>query len=139
VPLGSRHLPFGTDSYTTYDYPRTGGVAVQVGSLLEVRVAPPLIPGFGLSTTLIVEDGRGDVAVEWDGLPFHFFSGIQNISLGAIAPGNAALLVSLGPLPSPQQVAVKMTGVFNAFVGLVPPIGGQLNVQANPAVHTLVL
>jgi hypothetical protein len=118
--------------------PRTGGVAMQVGSVLELGVASPLFPGVGVSSTLILQDGRGDVAVSWDSQPFHFFSGINNISLLANAPGNIAMLVSL-PLTAPQQVAVQMTGVVNAFLGLVPPGGAPLNVQANPGVFTLVL
>jgi hypothetical protein len=52
-----------SDSYL-HQLPRTGGAAVQVGSVLEIGVAPPLIPGFGFSSTLILQDGRGDVAVE---------------------------------------------------------------------------
>lgn len=135
-PLPSQII--GSDSYL-HQLPRTGGAAVQVGSLLELGVAPPLIPGFGVSSTLILQDGRGNVAVEWDGQPFQFFSGIDTITLNADAPGNLAFLVSLGPLSSPQQVGVQMSGILNIFVGLVPPSGSSLQVQATPGVFSLVI
>ncbi len=119
--------------------PRTGGAAVQVGSTLEVAVASPLIPGFGLASTMIVQDGAGNVAVEWNGTPPHFFSGIDTITLNGGAPGNVALFLSLAPRTSPQQVAVQMTGIFNALVGLVTPFGSPVQLQTNPGVFSLVI
>jgi hypothetical protein len=118
---------------------RTSGAAVQVGSTLEIAVASPVIPGFGLSSTLIVEDGRGNVAVEWNGLPPHFYSGIDTVTLNGVAPGNLALFVSLAPRTSPQQVAVQMTGMFNAFVGLVTPLGASFQLHTAPTFHGLSL
>lgn len=119
--------------------PRTGGAAVQVGSTLEIGVASPFIPGFGLSSTMIVDEGGGNVAAEWNGGPVHVFSGIDTVTLNGVAPGNVALFLSLAPRTSGQQVAVQMTGVLNAFVGLATPLGAPLQVQTNPGVFTLVL
>ncbi len=119
--------------------PRTGGAAVQVGSTLEIAVASPIIPGFGLGSTLILDEGAGNVAVEWNGTPPHFFSGVDTITLNGGAPGNVALFLSLAPRTSPQQVAVQMTGIFNALVGLVAPFGSPVQIQTNPGVFSLVI
>lgn len=131
-------LPFFSE-FPFIALPRTGGAAVQVGSTLEVGVTSPFIPGFGLSSTLIVADGRGDVAVEWNGGPAHFFSGIDTITLNGGAPGNLALFVSLAPRTAPQQVAVQMTGMFNAFVGLVTPLGASFQLHTAPTFQGLSL
>jgi hypothetical protein len=56
-----------------------------------------------------------------------------------VAPGNFAFLVSLGPVSSPQQVGLKMSGNLNVFVGLVPPSGAPLQVHANPGVFSFVI
>jgi hypothetical protein len=130
-----------SDSYINR-LPRTGGVAIQVGSILEIGVAPagsalPRTPFLGI--TKIVEDGRGDVSVSWDGGPVHQFSGVSTITVVGDAPVNDVFLEATAPLQSPEQIGLKMTGVANAFVALLPSDSAPLTVQATPGVFTLVL
>ncbi len=89
-PLPPSPLPF-----LPIELPRTGGVAIQTGSIVELNLLNTPLP----SATLIVTDGLGDVALEWDGGPIHFFSGVSNIVVNSVAEANAIAVIDLGTLP----------------------------------------
>jgi hypothetical protein len=103
VPIDGSGLFFPEAPLTP---PRTGGAAIQVGSSLAVRTAPMALEGplslFG--STLIMQDGAGNVAVSWDGQPVHFFSGVNTIDLYASAPINLYALTAQGLLQQAEQI-----------------------------------
>jgi hypothetical protein len=57
---------------------RTGGIAIQSGSLLTVTVDRPRT-----NVVQITNEGAGNVQVEWNGGPVHSFSGVANIIVDA--------------------------------------------------------
>jgi hypothetical protein len=57
---------------------RTGGIAVQSGSLLTVTVDRPRT-----NVVQITNEGAGNVQVEWNGGPVHTFSGVAEIVVNA--------------------------------------------------------
>jgi hypothetical protein len=105
---------------------------VQLGSSLDIFVNSVNQADF--ANAIILEDGKGDVAVEWNGGPWNFFSGINSIQVASwephpIATGNNVLLYSLGPLQSPQSLRLELIGfVNNLFVHV--PGGAPLTVNA---------
>ncbi|HZV06886.1 MAG TPA: hypothetical protein VE999_17515 [Gemmataceae bacterium] len=102
------------------------GTAVQAGSVLAVNVASP-----GISTTLIVENGQGDVAVEWNGESFQFFSGISNIQVVAQGFGNIVAVYSPAALATPETLNMTLTGLFNGLFYHLPNGGAKMTTQAN--------
>lgn len=113
--------------------PRTGGVAFQVGSTLGLVLAadPPV------ASAAIFTDGLGDVAMAWDGGPFHFFSGVSNINVLSLAPVNVVAFDALAPLQSPLSVNLDFVGgPFNAL--FTHEAGGAaLGVSADTPLATL--
>jgi hypothetical protein len=106
--------------------PRTGGGAFQTGSLLTVdlrtKAGDP-----GLETVSIVDDGKGDIQVEWDGGPVHSFTGIGQIVLNSAPISNEQVTFKLtGPLTAPLDVQMNLNGMNNTVTeqvgnnGVVP-------------------
>ena len=112
--------------------PIAGGDAVQSGSVLNVGVA---LPANGL---FIIEDGNGDVAASWNGSPFQFFAGVNNIQVSVQGAANAFVFLNLGALTAPEQLNVSMLGFANSFFEHVTPGGASLSVQENPPVPTFL-
>jgi hypothetical protein len=113
--------------------PRTGGVALQVGSTLGLELAadPPV------ASAAIFTDGLGDVAMAWDGGPFHFFSGVSNLNVFSQAPANVVALDVLAPLQAPLSVNLEFVGgPFNALFEHAAG-GAALGVGANTPLATL--
>jgi hypothetical protein len=102
------------------------GTAVQAGALLAVNVASP-----GISTTVIVQDGQGDVAVEWNGGGYQFFSGINNIQVYAQGFGNIIAVYSPAALQAPETLNLNVAGLFNGLFYHLPNGGAKMNTQAN--------
>jgi hypothetical protein len=102
------------------------GTAVQAGSFLAVNVASP-----GISTTVILQDGQGDVAVEWNGGSYQFFSGISNIQVYAQGFGNIIAVYSSASLPAPETLNLNVTGLFNGLFYHMPSSGAKMTAQAN--------
>jgi redox-regulated HSP33 family molecular chaperone len=102
------------------------GTAVQAGSLLAVNVASP-----GISTTVIVEDGQGNVAVEWNGGNYQTFSGINNIQVYAQGFGNIIAVYSSASLQTPETLNLNLAGMFNALFYHLPSGGAKMTAQAN--------
>jgi hypothetical protein len=96
--------------------PRTGGAAVQTGSLVTVdlrnKVGQP-----GLDTLLIVDDGAGDVQVSWDGGPVHSFAGVNQIVFNSKPTVTEQVTLKLtGPLTVPLDVDLNLSGIDNSVV-----------------------
>ena len=102
------------------------GTAVQAGSLLAVNVASP-----GISTTVIVQDGQGNVAVEWNGGSYQFFSGINNIQVYAQGFGNIVAVYSPAALQTPESLNLNLSGLFNGLFYHLPSGGAKMNTQAS--------
>lgn len=103
------------------------GVAAQVGSTLVVGVISP-----GISTTLIVENGQGDVAVALNSLNFNLFSGVSSIQVNAQGmEGNIIDLVVLAPLQTPELLSLNLTGMANVLFYHLPSGGASLTAQAD--------
>jgi hypothetical protein len=66
--------------------PFSVGAVAQQGSLLAVGVASSVI-----STTMILQDGQGDVAVSLNGGDFQIFNGVSNIQVFAQGLGMLSL------------------------------------------------
>jgi hypothetical protein len=109
--------------------PAAVGAAGQAGSMLVVGVA-----NSGISTTLIVEDGRGDAAVSLNGGDFQIFSGVSNIQVTAQGLGNIVALFALEPLASSQLLTMNMAGLFNGLFFHMPAGGATLTAAANVSV-----
>jgi hypothetical protein len=115
-PLEDRTVPVVVD----------GGLAAQVGSTLVVAVTSP-----GISTTLVVEDGQGDVAVAWNGGDFQLFGGISAIQVNAQGVGNIVAVLALMPLQTPEQLTLNLTGLFNGLFFHLPTGSATLTTQSN--------
>lgn len=106
-----------------------GALAVQLGSTLSV-----LVSNATLTTTVIVEDGQGDMAVSVNSSPFHVFTGINTINVSAQGRNNAVVLWALAPLQTPEQLNLRLIGVTSALLQHLPPGGVPLTVRTNPTV-----
>lgn len=106
-----------------------GGIAAQVGSTLTVAVTSP-----NISTTVIVTDGLGNVAVDWNGGDFQFFFGINNIQVNAQALGNVIALYALAPLQAPEQLSLNVMGLTSVLLAHLPAGGASLTAFSNTAV-----
>jgi hypothetical protein len=102
------------------------GAAAQQGSLLAVGVASS-----GISTTLILQDGQGDVAVAWNGGDFQVFNGISNIQVFAQGLGNVIAVFSSASLQMPEQLTMNLTGFINGLFFHIPSGGERMTVSAN--------
>ena len=116
-PLEDRSLPSVlTDGFFTVrppaelELPRTGGVAVQTGSVLAISLASqPRV-----NSLQITDDGKGDVKASWDGGPVHSFTGVNTIELYSKGGGIDEVNLNLtGPLTAPLDVEVGLGARFN--------------------------
>jgi len=105
---------------------RTGGAAFQTGSLLTVDLRNKFQQP-GLITVDIVDDGKGDIQVSWDGGPVHSFTGISQIVVNSKATiTEQATLDLTGPLTVPLDVQLNLSGLQNVVTehvgdgGVVP-------------------
>lgn len=103
-----------------------GGIAAQVGSTLGMAVTSPSI-----STTLVVEDGQGNVAVALNGGNYQFFSGVSAIQVNAQGVGNIVAVLAVAPLQAPEQLTLNLTGLFNGLFFHLPTGGARLTFQSN--------
>jgi hypothetical protein len=108
-----------------------GGNAVLVGSVLNVSASNPA------NFVAIFEDGKGDVAVSWNGAPVQVFNGVSNIQVSANGFANALVFIDMAPLAAPAQLNVNLTGIVNIFLEHAAAFGAPLTVQENPPVPTL--
>lgn len=120
--------------------PAMGGVAVQVGSTLDISVGPadvgPVVTAFG--STMILEDGMGNVAAAWDGMPFQFFRGVNTVNFDAGAPVNLVSFFNLGALQQTAfQLNLNMQGVANAFFEHLPAATQLQNALVSASLNTL--
>lgn len=114
--------------------PRTGGIAEQVGSLLIVdlrnKVGQP-----GLDTATVVDDGKGDIQVNWDGGPVHSFSGVKQIVIDSAPTVTEQITLQLtGPLTAPLSVQLNLSGINNTVTEQVggdgtPPAGLDVSID----------
>jgi hypothetical protein len=58
---------------------RTSGIAMQSGTVLAVVVNRP-----GANTVEVNNEGGGNVSVEWNGRPAHFFNGVETIVIDTL-------------------------------------------------------
>jgi hypothetical protein len=92
---------------------RTGGAAVQTGSLLTVIVRDKFDQPQHDSVT-IVDDGAGDVQVSWDGGPVHAFTGISQVVVDSKATLTEVANFELtGNLTAPLSVQFNLAGINN--------------------------
>jgi hypothetical protein len=114
VPSGLTMSSIGTlDSYLHQIPARTGGAAFQTGSVLTVdlrnKVGQP-----GLDTATIVDDGKGDIQVSWDGGPVHSFTGVSQIVFNSATTQTEQVAFQLtGPLTKPLDVQLNLNGKDN--------------------------
>jgi hypothetical protein len=115
VPSALAISPIGSsDSYLHSETPpRTGGAAFQTGSLLTVdlrnKVGQP-----GLDTLTIIDDGKGEIRVSWDGGPVHSFTGISQIVFNSTQTQTEKVAFELtGPLTKPLDVQLNLNGKDN--------------------------
>ena len=114
VPSGLTMSSIGAlDSYLHQTPPRTGGAAFQTGSVLTVdlrnKVGQP-----GLDTLSIVDDGKGDIQVSWDGGPVHSFSGVSQVVFNSATTQTEQVSFQLtGPLTAPLDVQLNLNGKDN--------------------------
>jgi len=113
---------------------RTGGAAVQTGSLVTVDLRNKFGQP-GLDTLLIVDDGAGDVQVSWDGGPIHSFAGVNQIVFNSKPTVTEQVTLKLnGPLTVPLDVQLNLSGIHNTVVeqvgdGGVAPSGLDVDIQ----------
>jgi hypothetical protein len=106
-------LPF--DSYNPRDAynPRTGGGAVQTRSLLTVELGNKLGQP-GIESLKVVDDGKGDIQVSWNGGPVHSFTGISKIVVDSKHTKTEDVTLELtGPLTVPLDVQLQLGGIKN--------------------------
>jgi hypothetical protein len=101
------------DSYLHQIPARTGGAAFQTGSLLTVdlrnKVGHP-----GTDTASIIDDGKGDIQVSWDGGPVHSFTGVSQIVFNSAVTQTEQVTFQLsGPLATPLDVQLNVNGKDN--------------------------
>ena len=90
--------------------PRTGGAAFQTGSLLTVDLQNK--PRH--NAVMIVDDGKGDIQVSWDGGPVHSFSGISQLVVNSKRIDSEDVTFELsGPLATPLNVQLNLNGKNN--------------------------
>ncbi|HEV3261330.1 MAG TPA: hypothetical protein VG013_31045 [Gemmataceae bacterium] len=99
--------------FSVHTPPRTGGAAFQTGSLLTVdlrnKVDQP-----GLNTVTIIDDGKGDIQVSWDGGPVHSFTGVSQIVVNSARTITEQVGFELtGPLAAPLNVQLNLNGINN--------------------------
>ena len=114
------------DQYLHQINPRTSGAAFQTGSLLTVdlrnKVGQP-----GLDTLSIIDDGKGNIQVSWDGGPVHSFKGINQIVFNSAQTQTEQVAFKLtGPLVTSLDVQLNLNGKDNVVTeqvgnnGVVP-------------------
>ena len=114
--------------------PRTGGIAVQSGSLLTV-VLDNKVGQHGLDTVTVVDDGKGDIQVNWDGGPVHSFSGVSQIVIDSMPTQTEQVTLQLnGPLTVPLGVQLNLSGINNTVTEQVgdngtPPAGLDVSID----------
>ena len=114
--------------------PRTGGIAVQSGSLLTV-VLDNKVGQSGLDTVKVVDDGNGDIQVNWDGGPIHSFSGVGQIVIDSMPTQTEQVTLQLnGPLTTPLSVKLNLSGINNTVTEEVgdngtPPAGLDVSID----------
>jgi hypothetical protein len=106
---------------------RVGGAAALVGDVLTVDLRN-LVNQPALINLTIVDDGHGDVAVEWNGVNVHSFTGVRDIVVNTAPTVTERVTFDLtGPLTAPLNVQLNLGGINNTVtehgVGLVPPSG----------------
>jgi hypothetical protein len=85
-----------------HNLPRTGGVSVQMGTVLGIGVGQP--PG---NTVQATDDDKGDLPVEWNGGPTHSFTGIKSTVIQAQRAKSDQITFNLtSSRTSPTAVAV---------------------------------
>jgi len=124
----------GTVQFGSLIDPRTGGIAQQTGSLLTVdlrnKVGQP-----GLDTATVVDDGKGDIQVHWDGGPVHSFSGVTQIVISSAPTVTEQITLQLnGPLTTPLSVELNLSGIDNTVTEQVgdngtPPSGLDVDID----------
>jgi len=100
--------------------PRTGGVAVQSGSVATALIVatPPK------STVAITDDGKGDFQVEWDGGAVHSFTGVKVLGVEVEGPQSDQVTYDLtGPTSGSDEVAFLLSGKTNTVTANVSAAG----------------
>jgi hypothetical protein len=96
--------------------PRIGGAAFLSGSVLIVVTNHP-----GANQVLILDDGGGNVTVEWNGHTPPTFHGVSRIVLDGKGRTNTLSFVLTGNVTVPHEVDVLLHGTNSSFT---PNLGG---------------
>jgi hypothetical protein len=108
VPIGSSVFCFPEGEPTP---PRTGGAAFLSGSVLIVVTNHP-----GSNQAVIVDDGAGDVTVEWNGHTPPTFHGVTRIVLDGKGRQNTFLYGLTGNVTVPHEVDFILHGTHSTFI-----------------------
>jgi hypothetical protein len=106
--------------------PRTGGVAVQTGTILGVGVAQPTT-----NVAHVTDEDPEEFTAEWNGRPSKSFTGVTATIVQAESATNDQITFNLkGPRPSPAAVAVG---------SVVPTDAAPASKQGDPVIVDLTL
>jgi hypothetical protein len=105
-----------------------GGFAEQTGSILTVNVMN------AINTVFIMEDGSGNVWVQWNNWLPNGVSDINNIQVNAMGSSNTVFFYNLAPLMSPGQLTLNLMALTNTVQAHIAPGGAPLSIQTNPGV-----
>ena len=114
--------------------PRTGGIAEQTGSLLVVDLRNK-VGQAGLDAVTVVDDGEGDIQVNWDGGPVHSFSGVTQIVINSAPTVTEQITLQInGPLTTPLSMQLDLSGINNTVSEQVggngtPPAGLDISID----------
>jgi hypothetical protein len=106
-----------------------GGFAEQTGSVLNVNVMNPA------DTVFIIEDGSGDVWVQWNGWLPNGASGITNIQVNGMGSSNTVFFLDLGNLNG--QLSLNLMGINNTVIAHLPMGSAPITYQSNSPVQTV--
>jgi|SRR5579864_2585198 len=93
---------------------RTGGAAALVGSVLLVVTNKP-----GANQAVILDDGAGNVTVEWNGHTPPTFHGVSRIVLDGRGHQNRFLYELTGNVKVAHEVDVRLDGNHSSFTPLL--------------------
>jgi hypothetical protein len=135
-PLEDRRLcAFFTIPHGPPTPARTGGAAALVGSVLLVVTNRP-----GFNQARVLDDGAGNVTVEWNGHTPPTFHGVTRIVLDGRGRRNAVNYILTGNVTKAHEVDVRLDGTHSAFTPNVAGFqtnGLTFQIETAPAPHNL--
>jgi hypothetical protein len=86
------------------------GTAVQSGASLAITANSPTS-----NKVVVLDDGRGDLTVTWNGGPSHFFSGVKDVTITVLGKADQVIWAQQGTLKESLNVQVNLKGTVSNF------------------------